>query len=193
MATNAPPAPELDPGGAAFDAAFDQSFSLIAFTLNRHLIDHMLRAMRELEVDFESLVLWGLLSHLNVAHLVPPGSGPTLVLTERGRLKAGSTELRPMRLRDLEQVSRLPRETVRRKLNKLMQQGYVTQVEGGWVLDISRVDPSLREFNRETARRTLRMADELARLLAQGALRAQAAAAVSGGAGGDRPGPPAAD
>lgn len=193
MPKNADKAPELDPGGVAFDAAFDQSFSLIAFTLNRHLIDHMLRAMRELEVDFESLVLWGLLSHLNVAHLVPPGSGPTILLNDRGRLKADSKELRPMRLRDLEQVSRLPRETVRRKLNKLKEQGYVTQVAAGWLLDTSRVDPSLREFNRETARRTLRMADELARLLAQGALRAHAAEAASGGAGGDRPAKPAAD
>lgn len=180
--------PELDPNGGAFDAAFDQSFSLIAFTLNRHLIDHMLRAMRELEVDFESLVLWGLLSHLNVAHLMPPGSSPDLVLNDEGRLKAAPGELRPMRLRDLEQVSRLPRETVRRKLHRLRDLGYVVQVDGAWTLDRTRVDPSLRDFNRETARRTLRLSEELARLLAQGALRArQAEAAASAGPGGGDP------
>lgn len=179
--------PELDPGSRDFDAAFDQSFSMIAFALNRHLIDHMLRAMRELDVDFESLVLWGLLSHLNVAHLIPPGSSPGLVLNEVGRLKEAPAGLRPMRLRDLEQVSRLPRETVRRKLNKLRELGYVRQVEAGWVLDPTRVDPSLREFNRETAKRTLRLAEELARLLGQGALRARDAEGASAGQAGASP------
>lgn len=158
----------LDPDSQAFDAAFDQSFGLIAFAMNRHLIDHMLRAMRELQVDFESLVLWGLLSHLNVAHLLPPGAGPELLLDDRGRLKASPDGMRPMRLRDLEQVSRLPRETIRRKLLGLQAQGYVHQVDGGWLFNRGRVDPALREFNRETARRTLRLATELGRLLAQG-------------------------
>ena len=41
--------------GIQADAAFDQCFSLIAFALNRHLIDHMLRAMRELEVENSKL------------------------------------------------------------------------------------------------------------------------------------------
>jgi hypothetical protein len=166
--------PESDPGSPAFDQAFDQAFSMIAFALNRHLIDHMLRAMRELDVDFETLVLWGLLSHLNVAHLMPPGSSLDVVLNNSGRLKNPTNAFRPMRLRDLEQVSRLPRETVRRKLNKLKELGYVVQVEGGWVLDASRVDPSLREFNRETARRTLLLGQELHRLLREGGKRAQA-------------------
>lgn len=177
--------PEFDPGSREFDAAFDQAFSMIAFALNRHLIDHMLRAMRELDVDFESLVLWGLLSHLNVAHLIPPGSSPGLVLNESGRLKGPPGAFRPMRLRDIEQVSRLPRETVRRKLIKLRDQGFVLQEEAGWVLNPARVDPSLREFNRETARRTLRLGEELARLLAQGALRAREAEAAAAAAGQD--------
>jgi hypothetical protein len=165
--------PELDPDGDTFDAAFDQSFSLIAFALNRHLIDHMLRAIRELDVDFDSLVLWGLLSHLNVAHLMPPGSAPGDVLDDGGHLRTTSKELRPIRLRDLEQVSRLPRETVRRKLHRLKEQGCVEQVDGGWTLTLSRVDQSLVDFNRETTRRTLRLGEELARLLGQGALRAR--------------------
>lgn len=165
--------PELDPGDAAFDAAFDHSFGLVAFAMNRHLIDHMLRAMRELDVDFESLVLWGLLSHLNVAHLVPPGSVPTPASYLKGRHRSTATDLRPMRLRDLEQVSRLPRETVRRKLLKLKEQGYVQQTSSGWIFNRDRVEPALREFNRETARRTLRLGEELARLLAHGALLAR--------------------
>lgn len=165
---------ELDGRSPEFDAAFDQSFGLIAFALNRHLIDHMLRSMRELDVDFESLVIWGLMSHLNVAHLIPPGSVPDTILNERGRLTGPTDAIRPMRLRDLEQVSRLPRETVRRKLLRLQELGYVEQVDGGWTFNRSRVDPSLREFNRETARRTLLLGQELHRLLREGGKRARA-------------------
>lgn len=162
------PEDPLDPISAAFDAAFDQSFGLIAFAMNRHLIDHMLRSFRELDVDFESLVIWGLLSHLNVAHLVPPGTSPRSTLDERGRFNGGNEGYRPMRLRDLEQVSRLPRETIRRKLAGLEEKGYVQRLDDGWVFSRDAVEPKLREFNRETLRRTLSLGEEVRRLLVAG-------------------------
>jgi hypothetical protein len=158
--------PELDPRSAAFDAAFDQSFGLVAFAMNRHLIDHMLRAQRELQVDFESLVIWGLLAHLNSAHLVPPGSSPRSILDDTGRLKHLGPGLRPLRLRDLEQISRMPRETVRRKLAALEARGFVERGTQGWVYRRDSVDARLIEFNRETARRLLLAAEEIGRLLA---------------------------
>ena len=158
----------LDPISPAFDAAFDQCFGLIAFAMNRHLIDHMVRAMRELDVDFETLVIWGLLSHLNVAHLVPPGTSPRSTLDERGRFTGDNTGYRPQRLRDLEQISRLPRETIRRKLVKLEEKGYVRRVDDGWLFSRDAIEPNLREFNRETLRRTLALHSEVRRLLVAG-------------------------
>lgn len=158
----------LDPISSAFDVGFDQSFGLIAFAMNRHLIDHMIRAFRELDVDFESLIIWGLLSHLNVAHLVPPGTSPRSALDERGRFGGTGDGYRPMRLRDLEQISRLPRETIRRKLVKLQEKGYVERRDDGWVFSRAPIEPKLREFNRETLRRTLALHDELRRLLVAG-------------------------
>jgi DNA-binding transcriptional ArsR family regulator len=180
------PAPDIrqaapdpcDPIGKAFDVAFDQSFALLAFAMNRHLIDHMLRAVRELDVDFESLVLWGLLSHLNVAHLVPPGTAPRSVLNEVGRFTGPAGEFRPMRLRDMEQISRMPRETIRRKLKALEEKGFVERRDDGWVFSRDAVEPRLREFNRETLRRILALNEEVRRLLVAGhaqALRDQGA------------------
>lgn len=158
----------LDTISPAFDAAFDQCFGLIAFAMNRHLIDHMVRAVRELDVDFESLVIWGLLSHLNVAHLVPPGTAPRSALDERGRFTGDNSGYRPQRLRDLEQISRLPRETIRRKLVKLEEKGYVRRIDDGWVFSRDAIEPNLREFNRETLRRTLALHTEVRRLLVAG-------------------------
>jgi hypothetical protein len=161
--------PELNPRSEAFDRAFDHSFSLIAFAMNRHLVDHMLRCTRELGVDFESLVIWGLVCHLNVAHMLPPGSSPSSHLDETGRrLPAAGLGYRPIRLRDLEQIARLPRETIRRKLARLEEQGYLQRTPGGWVLRDDKVEPSLRDFSRETARRQLTLSLELDRLLAAG-------------------------
>lgn len=160
--------PELDPRSAAFDAAFDQSFGLVAFAMNRHLIDHMLRAQRELQVDFESLVIWGLLAHLNSAHLVAPGSSPHSILDGQGLLKDLGAGLRPQRLRDLEQIARMPRETIRRKLAALEVRGYVERSGPGWIYRRDSVTPQMRDFNRESARRLLQAADEVGALLAAG-------------------------
>jgi hypothetical protein len=99
------------------DKAFDGAFSIVAFIINRFIIDHLLRCGRQLTGgDFEALVIWGVLAHQNVAHLMPPGSLPTAVLGEDGRLAEGLDRLRPLRLRDVAQITGIPRETVRRKL-----------------------------------------------------------------------------
>lgn len=176
--------PELDPRTPAFDRAFERSFGLIAFAMNRHLIDHMLRATRELGVDFDSLVIWGLLAHLNTAHLVPPGSSPGSILDETtGMLRSTEPGMRPMRLRDLEQIARMPRETVRRKLKQLEARGYVMRQDAGWVYRRDAVGDHLREFNRESVRRLLGISEEVARLLTAGHA---AVLAQGGGADGGR-------
>ena len=108
------------------DRAFDGAFSLVAFVMNRFIIDHLLRSGRRLTGnDFEALVIWGVLAHQNVAHLMPPGSLPTAILTEKGRLAGAAEGMRPLRLRDIAQITGIPRETARRKLERLAAERYV--------------------------------------------------------------------
>lgn len=144
------------------DGAFDRSFSLVAFIMNRYLVDHMLRCARQLvDGDFEALVLWGVLAHQNVAHLMPPGSLPAAVLTENGRLEGYETRLRPLLLRDISAITGIPRETARRKLEKLSSLGFVERAGSAWTLSGQRVEPDLREFTRESIKRLLATADEV--------------------------------
>lgn len=153
-----------------FHRGFDGAFSLIAFILNRHLIDHMLRCVRSLtDGDFEALVLWGVLAHQNTAHLMPPGTLPTAVLNEAGRVSDGEKRIRPLLLRDLAAITGIPRETARRKLEGLAAQGAVARSGRGWVVSGQRVEPELREFTRESALRFLATADELRQVLASAA------------------------
>ena len=69
-----------------FKKAFDQSFGMVAFALNCHLIDHMLRATKEIRCRHGKSGDMGSVAHLNVIHLVPPGSRPESLLDESGLL-----------------------------------------------------------------------------------------------------------
>jgi len=148
------------PDQTDFDAAFDRAFSVVAFVMNRNLIDYMLRSARRFKADYETLVIWGVLGHQNVAHLLPPGSMPSAVLDESGHAH-GRDRLRPMKLRDISSITGIPRETARRKLERLRLAGWIQKTDDGWQIDVDSVDPELREFTRESARRFLAAADDL--------------------------------
>ena len=161
------------PAKAAFDGqdpwddeAFDRAFSMVAFQVNRHLVDHMLRLSRSFDLDIEALMLYGVLAHQNVAHLMLPGASPARVLGADGRLRSDATAaLRPLRIRDLVQITGTPRETVRRKLTALQSRALVRRTEDGWIVDQGSISDDLREFTRETARRLLATAREVGRTL----------------------------
>lgn len=138
------------------DARIDKTFSVVAFTVNRHLIDHMRRVTLELGVDLETTYIWGLLAHLNTAHLINVYPGLEDALSDTG---STIRQFRPMRLVDLTEISGLPRETVRRRLEKLKKLGKVERNENGcWQIKSSGVDEHTRQFTRETIRRLLNAA-----------------------------------
>lgn len=149
-----------------YGGAFDRAFSMVAFTMNRFIVDHFLRAGRQLtDNDFEALLLWGVLAHQNVAHLLPPGSVPCAVLDERGRLPDETQDFRPLRQRDIVQISGMPRETVRRKLISLQRLGLIERTAKGWIVSRDPVESKLRDFTRDSARRFLMAADDVMRAL----------------------------
>lgn len=151
---------------ALLDAAFDRAFSLVAFIMNRHLVDHMVRTSRRFGIDFETLVIWAVVAHQNAAHLMPPGSLPSAALDETGRLPTSDApRLRPLRLRDVTQITGIPRETARRKLRTLGEAGWLVETEAGWIVNRDRVEPDLREFTLETARRFLAAGNDVVRAL----------------------------
>ena len=148
------------PGEAPADsshipAAYLRAFSLVAFTMNRFIIDQVVRAARQFDNDIEAMILFGMLSHLNVAHLMPPGSKPSQMLNEQGRVPDAQPKLRPVRVRDLTLISGRPRETVRRKLEALLAQGRVLRMDGGYVLNVASVDPQMHVLTLDGVKRFL--------------------------------------
>ena len=139
-----------------FDRRFEKSFSMVAFATNRHLVDHMRRLVQLLDMDVDSAMLWGLVAHLSVAHAMRPGALPSDLLAPDGFMLG---EARPVRLADLVQVSGLPKETMRRKLEKLRERGKLTRSEDGrWIAPRSGVDEGSYEFTCESVKRLLQTA-----------------------------------
>jgi len=149
---------ETKPSSGATNEAMNAAYSILAFSMNRYVIDHMLRSARRFGGDFERLILWGVVAHLNVAHLLPPGSLPSAVLDEAGLLPAAQDGLRPLMLRDIAQITGIPRETARRKLQSLQRDGWLVQTDEGWLLNLERDVPEPREFTLESIRRFMQTA-----------------------------------
>lgn len=183
--TSEPPPPTDDPLAPGLPAAagelsgptppeYERAFSIVAFTMNRFIIDQVLRASRLFDNDIEAMVIFGALAHLNVAHLLTPGVLPSDKLGADGRVPDLQPKLRAVRLRDLVQVTGRPRETVRRKLERLLAAGRVRRVADGWVYSTDTVDAEMRAQGMAAAHRMLQTADVIRAALQDARRAAQA-------------------
>ena len=170
----------IQPGGGSPE--YWRAFAIVAFSMNRFIIDHMIRAARQFDNDTEALVLFGVLSHLNTAHLVPPGSRPSGTLNQRGSVQDAQPQLRPVRIRDLVQITGRPRETIRRKLDRLEATGRVLRVVDGYVLNVEAVGPEMRQLSVDGARRFMETSKVIAAALrdAQEAVARESAPSAQG-------------
>lgn len=145
---------------ADFDLRYQRSFGLLAFTVNRHIVDHMRRLCVELSMDPESAQIWGTLAHMNLLPNLPLSANPMDVLDEMGKNK--NIEITPIRLTELTQITGLPRETVRRKLEQLQQIGKVRRTgDGRWHYCETGVGELEIEFTRKTILQFLKTAQAL--------------------------------
>lgn len=148
-----------------FEQRVKKAFGLVAFTCNRHLIDHMRRVSNDLGIDLDTAMLWGLTAHLNVAPSIRPGAPPSEVMSVQGEFTG---QRHPVKLADVAFVSGLPRETVRRKLELLRAAGKLEKTaDGGWAVLSSGVDEATFNFTVDSIRRLLATARQIETILAQ--------------------------
>lgn len=178
------------PGEAQADvddipAHYWRAFAVVAFTMNRFIVDQVLRASRFFDNDAETMLLYGMLAHLNVAHIVPPGSRPSERLDADGRVPGVQPQLRPVRLRDLEQITGRPRETIRRRLDRLVKSGRIRRVVEGYVLEVGAVDSEMLTLSVDGVKRFMQTAGILERALEDARCAMQSGSAASPGAESD--------
>jgi hypothetical protein len=142
----------MSPPASAAVPAVRARVALETLLLSRDLVDHVQRLTWMLTGgDFEALVLW-----CELACRCGAGAGGG-----RARTTASAAPS-PTLLRDLAQATGVPRETARRKLEKLSTQGHVRRLGAGWVVCVEHLDDSGRDAAHTTARR-IRAAIEEAR------------------------------
>lgn len=61
------PGGEIQGGDEALPGS-RRAFSILAFTMNRFIVDHVVRSARLFDNDVEAMILFGMLAHLNVGH-----------------------------------------------------------------------------------------------------------------------------
>ena len=94
----APAQPEQAP------PSYQRAFSVAAFTMKRFIVDQTLRAARQFDNDVETMMLFGVLAHLNVAHLMPPGTQPSQAGSVAIRVAGRGTAVPVRKLRDCQAV-----------------------------------------------------------------------------------------
>jgi DNA-binding transcriptional ArsR family regulator len=149
---------------ADFDQRYERGFGLLAFVCNRFVLNHMRRIGIELDIDLESAMIWGILAHMNNLPSLPMNADPMEVLNEIGMKSSG--DLAPLRLAELTMITGLPKETVRRKLERLRAAGKVDRTaDGKWIFVRSAIGEAEREFTRQTVLLLLQTAESLQRIL----------------------------
>lgn len=145
------------------DDQIEVAFPLVAFITNRHLINHMRRISSHLEMDFDTTYIWGTLAHLNLAPAFGAVNHISEIYNPDGTI---NTSLKPVSLSSLSQITGLPRETVRRKLEYLNSIHKVKRQEkGNWVIEEGSVTPDIYEFTKETVHLLLATANQIQKVL----------------------------
>lgn len=120
-------AAQLPPGAAAHP--------VLTVVLSQPLVSHLHHlAQRVTDGDFESLVIWGELAHRCLAHLLSDPTDPQQWLAGLSQLARDPGQARAIHVCTLVDAIGIPRETVRRKLERLAAHGNVRRLPGGWVI-----------------------------------------------------------
>lgn len=140
------------------DEQLEKTFVPVSFAANRFLVDHMRRSSKELNMDLESLVILGALAHSNISASVLPGSHYNTANNE--------INLTPIRTSDISLICNIPKETTRRKLEKLKKMGYVARNDKGlWQINREGIKDEIRALTKEMIKRLLKTAKTIETIL----------------------------
>lgn len=135
------------------------------FVAHRFVTEYMARLTRDTDIDNQHAILWGLVFSLGFARQYHPHQFDPATLDENG---AGVAPLHPVRLADLTQISGIPKETCRRKLNYLAQSGRLRKnPDSSWTAIPSPLDDPVRAESIRNIRNLLLAAREIEAILAK--------------------------
>lgn len=145
------------------DAAFEHSPALGRFIVDRFLVNELLRLARQTDGDFDSLMILTVLELQATAADLTAGGLPPRAIAD-SPLPDAAIRANGLRSSDLAQIAGIPRETVRRKLERMQAKGRVQRHDNGRWHAVAATTPQHSAAARVTAGSICQTADELCRL-----------------------------
>jgi DNA-binding FadR family transcriptional regulator len=139
----------------------------LAFLANGFLASQLLRVLHAFDGDLLAAVVLGEIAQHNVQGLVRdrqfrPGEHLEQVL---GDLRRRAQVLRPCNALSVSEATGIPRETVRRRIESLVAQGWVLRSRRGYLYVTDALVERLAHFHLETARTVMETADSVRQVL----------------------------
>jgi hypothetical protein len=138
----------------------------MAYTLSEFMVPYLLRLYRAFDGDMAEMIVLGEIAQRNASRLF--GAGPAnggvkveAVLRDPAQRQA---RLVPCNALSVAETTGIPRETVRRKVQKLIARGWVSRESNGYLYTTTAVANHFEAFNFETFEGVLAAADRLRRL-----------------------------
>ena len=125
------------------------------FALNGHYLRHLLRIYKQFDGDMELCIVLGEIAHYSAGMVFPDKGSREMAPSEVQGL------LRGCNAHSISLSSGVPRETVRRKIKKLVDMGYVEITDKNQILITQSPRHELADFSKETLNSFLTFVDEL--------------------------------
>jgi hypothetical protein len=152
--------PPIDPD------AIDEHLPQITYETGLFMIDYLRRVNREFENDITSAIVLGEIAQHSVRDLMKrdfPRSGLSSAdFATRETVAAG---LKRCNALSVAESSGIPRETVRRKIDKLVERGLITRDAKGGLALVPGIGLHFRSFDRQTAVDLVALAERIRELV----------------------------
>lgn len=148
------------------EACYRRKHSEMAYTLSEFMVPHLLRLYRAFEGDMAEMIVLGEIAQRNASRLFAPassngGTPSEEVLRDPARRR---DYLLPCNALSVADTTGIPRETVRRKVNKLIGRGWIAREADGYLYATPAVAEHFEAFNLETFNGVLAAAERIERL-----------------------------
>lgn len=131
--------------------ALDKHYPLVTYEAGLFMIDYLRRLNREFDNDLACAIVLGEIAQHSVRDLMKrdlPRSGMASAdFATPDRVAAG---LKRCNALSVAQACGIPRETVRRKIDKLVAKGFVTRDDKGGLALVPGISGRFRSFDRQT-------------------------------------------
>jgi DNA-binding MarR family transcriptional regulator len=170
------------PGDGIDAAAYARHASAIAVIMNLFFVRHLIETYRAFDGDVLEAIVLGEIAHHNIAAIRTAATSPQALSEALGQRRAtGAAALLPTNAYSLAQATGIPRETVRRKIARLEQRGWISRDVEGSLFVTDRPAAHFAAFNVARCAELLQAAGDIDQLLG-----AVAMAPASAGASGTR-------